>query len=67
MKNPKHRNPKRGKASARLNFFLLSGVIIGLCIYMTAQSKWQPGVIAAIVMLLFPAGFYLWLWRTYFK
>jgi hypothetical protein len=42
-------------------------VIAGLSVYFTVQSLWQPGLIAVIVLLMFPAGFYFWLWKNYFK
>jgi Flp pilus assembly protein TadB len=62
----KNRNPKRGKQSAAVNFFLLSAVIVGLSVYFTVTGKWQPALVAVIALLLPMAGFYLWLWRKYF-
>jgi membrane protein YdbS with pleckstrin-like domain len=60
-------NPKRGKASIKINFFLLTSVIIGLSVYFTVHSLWQVATVVIVVLLLLTAGFYLWLWRVYFK
>jgi hypothetical protein len=64
VKNP---NPKRGKASIRMNFFLLLAVIVGLSVHFTVNALWNVGLIIVIVMLAAPAVFYFWLWRIYFK
>ncbi|MCL1903616.1 MAG: hypothetical protein FWF94_04280 [Oscillospiraceae bacterium] len=56
----------RGKSHAIINFFVIAAVIIGLCAYFTVKSLWNAGTIAVIVILLFPAALYFWLWRTYF-
>jgi len=63
----KYQNPKRGKQNAVLNFFTLVAVIIGLSIWFTAESLWQPGTIAVIALLSLPTAFYFWLWRKYFS
>jgi len=60
-------NNNRGKAHAALNFFTLVAIIVGLSVYFTVQSHWQAGTIVIIVLLMFPAAFYLWLWRKYFR
>ncbi|MCL1866109.1 MAG: hypothetical protein FWF82_01725 [Oscillospiraceae bacterium] len=66
-KKQKKYNPKRGKSGAVTNFFTLAFVIVGLCVYFTVNSLWNAGLVAVIVILLFPAGFYFWIWRNYFS
>ena len=60
-------SPKQGKQSAIINFFVLTAIIVGLSVYFTVYSHWNVGTAAVIVILLFPAGLYLWIWRKYFK
>jgi Flp pilus assembly protein TadB len=62
-KNRKFNKNNRGKTHAKSNFFLLVAVIVGLCAYFTVKSLWNIGLVAVIVLLLFPTGLYFWLWK----
>jgi Flp pilus assembly protein TadB len=63
----KHTNPKRGKASARLNFFTMAATVAGLSVYFTVQGLWSAPLVIVMVLLTIMCGFYFWLWRTWFK
>jgi membrane protein YdbS with pleckstrin-like domain len=60
-------NPKRGKQSIMMNFFLILAVIAGLSVHFTREGVWGVIAVVIIAMLSLTAAFYLWLWVVYFR